>query len=59
MAELDAAYFLLYDIESDDAEYILSTFRGIHDRSHVPAAGKSVAKNVLEVYDELVGRSAK
>ncbi len=59
MAELDAAYFLLYGIERDDAEYILSTFRGIHDRSHVLAGGKSTAENILEVYDELVRRSAK
>jgi hypothetical protein len=57
MAELDAAYFLLYGIEREDAEYILSTFRGIHDRSRVLAGGKSVAENVLEVYDELAGRS--
>ena len=33
MAQLDAAYFLLYGIERDDAAYILSTFNGIHDRS--------------------------
>jgi hypothetical protein len=25
-AELDAAYFLLYGVQRDDAEYILSTF---------------------------------
>ena len=29
MAELDAAYFHLYGIDRDDAEYILSTFKGI------------------------------
>jgi len=31
MAELDAAYFLLYGIGRDDAEYILSTFAGVTD----------------------------
>jgi hypothetical protein len=31
MAELDAAYFLLYGINREDAAYILSTFKGIHD----------------------------
>ena len=28
MAELDAAFFLLYGIDRDDAEYILGTFSG-------------------------------
>ena len=32
MAELDAAFFHLYGIARDDVEYILSTFKGIHDR---------------------------
>ena len=32
MAELDAAFFHLYAIPRDDVEYILSTFKGIHDR---------------------------
>ncbi len=32
MAELDAAYFHLYGIARDDVEYILSTFKGIHER---------------------------
>ncbi|MCC7086968.1 MAG: hypothetical protein IT427_18365 [Pirellulales bacterium] len=59
MAELDAAYFLLYGIERDDAEYILSTFRGIHDRSRILAGGKSTAENILEMYDELARRSAR
>ena len=31
MAELDAAFFHLYGIARDDVEYILSTFKGIHD----------------------------
>jgi hypothetical protein len=59
MAELDAAYFLLYGIERDDAEYILSTFRGIHDRSRVLAGGKSTAELILETYDELASRSGR
>ncbi len=57
MAELDAAYFLLYGIERDDAEYILSTFRGIHDRSRALAGGKSTAETILDVYDELSARA--
>ncbi len=57
MAELDAAYFLLYGIERDDAEYILSTFRGIHDRSRALADGKSTAESILDTYDELSARA--
>ncbi|MDZ7619852.1 MAG: hypothetical protein U1E05_22870 [Patescibacteria group bacterium] len=30
-AELDTAYFLLYGLTPDDAEYMLSTFPGIHE----------------------------
>jgi hypothetical protein len=59
MAELDAAYFLLYGIERDDAAYILSTFRGIHDRSRVLAGGKSTAELILDTYDELASRSER
>jgi hypothetical protein len=31
MAELDAAYFLLYGTERNDVEYILTTFAGLRD----------------------------
>jgi hypothetical protein len=30
-AELDAAFFHLYGAPRDDVEYILSTFKGIHE----------------------------
>jgi hypothetical protein len=53
MAELDAAYFLLYGINRDDAEYILSTFRGIHERGGLLGTSKSTAEHVLEAYDGL------
>lgn len=53
MAELDAAYFLLYGIERDDAEYILSTFKGIHDASNLTPGRVSVAEHVLQVFDAL------
>ena len=39
MAELDAAFFLLYGIDRDDAEYILSTFAR-------PAGGRSAVARV-------------
>lgn len=31
MAQLDAAYFHLYELSRDDAEYVLSTFSGMSD----------------------------
>ncbi len=39
MAELDAADFHLYAIDRDDAQYILSTFKGIHDEPPLLASG--------------------
>ena len=52
MAELDAAYFHLYGIGRDDAQYILSTFKGIHERSPLFADGASTAEEILRLYDE-------
>ncbi|MCA9414220.1 MAG: hypothetical protein KC944_23615, partial [Candidatus Omnitrophica bacterium] len=53
MAELDAAYFHLYGIDRDSAEYILSTFRGIHDPNpHLPK-GTATSQFILEKFDEL------
>ena len=53
MAELDAAYFHLYGIVRDDAEYILSTFKGIHDPNDLLPARRTTAEHVLAVYEEL------
>lgn len=53
MAQLDAAYFHLYGIGRDDAEYILSTFKGIHDQRGPLAPGLSTADFILQKYDEL------
>ena len=52
MAELDAAYFHLYGIDRDDAEYILGTFKGIHADRPLLASGESTAQLVLAKYDE-------
>ncbi|NBC10955.1 MAG: N-6 DNA methylase, partial [Planctomycetes bacterium] len=52
MAELDAAYFHLYGLERGDAEYILSTFKGIHEPMKV-FGGSSTAEHVLDTYDHL------
>jgi hypothetical protein len=52
MAELDAAYFHLYGINRDDAEYILSTFKAIHDRGTLLPNSESTAQRILRLYDE-------
>lgn len=53
MAELDAAFFHLYGIARDDAEYILSTFKGIHDEQTLFGGANSIAQAVLRKYDEM------
>ena len=60
-AELDAAYFHLYGIEREDAEYMLSTFTntglvaqgGSADRSSFCGALEVRAQMVLEAFDRL------
>lgn len=53
MAELDAAYFHLYGLARDDAEYVLSTFKGIHETSPHTPGRVSIAELVLKRYDDL------
>ncbi len=52
MAELDAAYFHLYGIDRDDAEYILSTFKGIHEPNPNLPNRASTAEFILEKFDQ-------
>ncbi|MBX3318084.1 MAG: N-6 DNA methylase [Phycisphaeraceae bacterium] len=59
-AELDAAYFHLYAIEREDAEYMLSTFThtGFIPKEHRQPGGPaweraSIGEQVLESYDAL------
>jgi hypothetical protein len=55
MAELDAAFFLLYGLNRDDAEYILSTFQGLR-RGDEEEGGLFVSEGgILEAYDRLAG----
>jgi hypothetical protein len=56
MAELDAAYFHLYGISRDDAEYILSTFKGIHDPTPLFPHSPTKAEQILLLYDEFAAR---
>jgi hypothetical protein len=53
MAELDAAYFILYRLDRADAEYILSTFKGIHTADPLLPGYVSVAELILNTYDYL------
>ena len=54
-AELDAAYFLLYGIEREDIEYILSTFTGTQRRDAADAGTYRTAQFILEAYDSMHG----
>ena len=53
MAELDAAFFHLYRLARDDVEYILSTFKGIHERRTLLAGDISVAERIVQKYVEM------
>ena len=53
MAELDAAFFHLYGIAHDDVEYILSTFKGIHDERALFSGGSSTAHRIVQKYAEM------
>ncbi|HZK80448.1 MAG TPA: DNA methyltransferase [Humisphaera sp.] len=52
-AELDAAYFHLYGIDREDAEYVLSTFQGMTDGDEETFTPNSAASRILDAYDLL------
>jgi len=52
MAELDAAYFILYGIKRDDAEYILSTFSGAQGEDEGLFDNPSIAARILKYYEK-------
>ncbi len=54
-AQLDAAYFLLYGLTPDDAQYMLSTFQGIHDPAPLLGDDCSTAARILRELDGLGG----
>ena len=57
MAELDAAYFLLYGIKRDDVVYILSTFSSIQDKEETIFGPSSIYDQILKHYDNLKTKS--
>jgi hypothetical protein len=56
MAELDAAFFHLYGIAREEVEYILSTFKGIHDQRTLFHGVSSIAERIVQKYAEMSTR---
>ncbi|MEW6413446.1 MAG: DNA methyltransferase [Candidatus Zixiibacteriota bacterium] len=56
MAELDAAYFILYEIEREDVEYILSTFSGINSDGGSIFESKNTTDLILKYYDDFTAK---
>jgi len=57
MAELDAAFFLLYGIQRGDVEYVLTTFQGLARPGEQSAGLFPTDGGILEAYDRLSGSS--
>jgi hypothetical protein len=57
LAELDAAFFLLYGIERNAVEYILSTFSGIRKEQQDLLGGSTNFDRILSHYDALREKS--
>ncbi len=52
MAELDAAYFILYGIKRKDVEYILSTFSGLKKDKESLLDNTTTTSQILKYYDQ-------
>jgi hypothetical protein len=52
-AELDAAYFHLYQLDRDDVDYILGTFQGIVDEDGKSAGQGATRRLTVEAFDAL------
>lgn len=57
LAELDAAYFHLYGIEREDAEYILSTFNIAGKPVEGLPGTRTLAERILDTYDHFASKS--
>lgn len=51
--ELDAAFFHLYGIERDDADYIMDTFRVFKPRDEATHGEYRTKRVILEIYDQM------
>jgi hypothetical protein len=59
LAELDAAFFILYGMERKDVEYILSTFSGIDKEGEGVLTGETTTERILSHYDRMSGGRRK
>ena len=57
-AELDAAFFLLYEIDRDDVDYIMDTFAILRRKDEAAHGEFRTKRLILERYDALVEASA-
>jgi N-6 DNA Methylase len=55
LAELDAAFFVLYGIGREDIEYILSSFAGLRSEEGTLPGFRSTTARILEAYQRLGG----
>lgn len=55
LAELDAAFFVLYGIGRDDVEYILGTFAGLRSEESALPGFRSTTARILEAYERFCG----
>jgi hypothetical protein len=53
LAELDAAFFVLYGIGCADVEYILGTFAGLRNEESSLPGFRSTTVRILKAYDRL------
>jgi hypothetical protein len=52
-AELDAAFFRIYEVSRDDAEHILDTFWTVRNRDEAQYGEYRTKRLILEVYDAM------
>jgi len=52
-AELDAAFFHLYGLNRDEVEYVLSTFKGIHETSPLFPDHCTAAESIIRKFAEM------
>lgn len=52
--ELDAAFFLLYKIGRDDADYIMETFTSVKRKDEAQFGEYRTKNTILSIYDDLV-----
>ncbi len=54
LAELDAAFFVLYGIGREDVEFILGTFAAFRAEEEAPPQARFAADQILEAYKKLM-----